>query len=67
MNEIRLGLSSKVNVSLYANSEFDWGQMNEIRDGLEDDLDVSLYANLKFSKYQMREIRLKLLKKSTLK
>ena len=44
MQEIRLGLMSKVDVSVYANSEFSDDQMEEIRRGLESGIDVSKYA-----------------------
>jgi hypothetical protein len=43
MKEIRLGLENNLDVSVYANPEFDKDQMKEIRLGLENKLDVSVY------------------------
>ena len=60
--EILEGLKSNVDVSIYANLEFDWRKMEQIRLGLEDNLNVSLYVKPKFNNYQMREIRLGLKK-----
>ena len=49
MDEIKLGLKNKVDVSIYAKKEFDCFQMYEIRLGLQNNLDVSFYANSNFS------------------
>ena len=57
MYEIREGLKSGVDVSLYADPKFDDLQMYEIRKGLESGVDVSLYADPKFGNWQMKEIR----------
>lgn len=56
-DEIRNGLESGVDVSVYANSKFDELQMMQIRFGLADRLNVSEYADPKFDGRQMREIR----------
>ncbi len=60
MDEIRLGLKHKVDVSQYANPKFDHHQMEQIRLGLEHSVDVSVYANPKFNYGQMEQIRLSL-------
>ena len=54
---IRVGLEDVVDVSLYADPEFNGYQMEQIRLGLEDGVDVSLYANPKFTGEQMWQIR----------
>ena len=64
---IRKGLEENLDVSIYANTDYNEHQMDEIRLGLEEDLDVSIYAKPEFDWEQMRKIRLKLLKESTLK
>ena len=58
MEEIRLGLTDGLDVSVYAKHEFDSEQMSEIRLGLADGLDVSVYAKPELSWKQMEEIRL---------
>jgi len=63
--EILEGLKSNVDVSTYANPNFDSWQMAQIKDGLQKDLDISLYAKPEYSYKQMEEIRLKLLKNKT--
>ena len=45
LNEIRVGLRRGVNVSIYADRVYHWGQMQMIRNGLERNLDVSKYAD----------------------
>ena len=62
MEQIRLGLKSKLDISIYAKPEFNSGQMKQIRYGLEQGLDVSKYAKPEFDEYQMNEIRLGLKK-----
>lgn len=57
MREIRLGLESKVDVSVYADKAYDWFQMKEIRKGLESCLDVEKYADPKLSFEVMHQIR----------
>ena len=52
--QIRYGLEANLDVSIYANSEFDWKQMQTIRLGLIDNLDVSIYAKPEFDTSQMR-------------
>lgn len=56
--EIRTGLYEGLNVSIYADSKYNWMQMREIRLGLEKKLKVSFYTNSLFSHWQMKEIRL---------
>lgn len=58
MEQIRKGLESGVDVSVYADPKFSYGQMKRIRDGLESGVDVSIYADPKFSAWQMEELRL---------
>ena len=58
--QIRTGLEDNLNVSIYANPEFNIYQMNQIRLGLVDNLDVSKYAKPEISAKQMRQIREKL-------
>lgn len=64
MEQIRLGLESKVDVSIYADPKFNPAQMKQIRLGLENDVDVSVYANPEFDAAQMKPIRLKLEKEA---
>ena len=64
MMEILWGLEENLDVSIYANEDFDGPQMKQIRLGLKDNLDVSLYAEPDLSDEQMREIRLKLKKEN---
>ena len=45
LNEIRVGLDRGVDVSIYANRIYHWGQMQMIRKGLERHLDISKYAD----------------------
>ena len=65
--EIREGLETDIDVSIYSEKDFNSNQMWQIRLGLEDNLDVFLYAKKEFNVWQMEEIRLKLLRESTLK
>ena len=51
--QIRVGLEDNLNVSIYANPEFNIYQMNQIRLGLVDNLDVSKYANKDFNSDKM--------------
>jgi hypothetical protein len=60
MFQIRLGLESKVDVSIYAQLDFNYSQMQEIRFGLEKGLDVSPYLNPSIDWKEMRAIRKKL-------
>ena len=57
MEQIRIGLLKKVDVSVYSKKEFDWKQMKEIRLGLEKNLNVSFYVNPGFNAHQMYELR----------
>ena len=65
MEAIREGLKDNLNVSIYANPDFNFLQMREIRLGLEDNLDVSIYAKKDLPNKKMEEIREELLKEST--
>lgn len=49
LNEIRLGLERGVNVSIYADRIYHWGQMQMIRKGLERHLDISKYSDPRVS------------------
>ena len=51
--EILGGLEDNLDVSIYANKEFDFLQMREIRIRLMLNLNAFLYANPKFNVYQM--------------
>ena len=57
MEQIRFGLESKVDVSIYADPKFHEYQMNAIREGLESGIDVSVYADTKYDYDQMDAIR----------
>ena len=67
MQEIRLGLEKKLNVSFYANMLYSCQQMKEIRLGLEAGLDVSSYSSLVLSATDMKKKRLSLLSDKTTK
>ena len=64
MYQIRLGLLSNIDVSIYAKIEFNSEQMSEIRLGLIDNLDVLIYAKKEFDWKQMEEIRKRLIKEA---
>ena len=66
MEQIKLGLEDKLDVSWYANPEFNLYQMKQIRLGLLNNIDVSIYAKKELNWKKMREIREKALKESTL-
>ena len=57
IRKIKQGLRNKVDISLYAKTDYNWLQMEQIRLGLIFDLDVSVYAKSEFDYEQMREIR----------
>jgi hypothetical protein len=57
MQQIRFGLEKSIDVSWYANPEFEWKQMKQIRLGLEEGLDVSYYTNPKITIYGIVEIK----------
>ena len=46
---IKEGLNKNLDVSIYANPEFNEYQMKEIKKGLENNVDVSIYANPNFN------------------
>ena len=62
MEQVRLGLEANVDVSIYANENYDCRQMEEIRLGLEDNLDVSNYLDFELDWDEMQAIRLELKK-----
>lgn len=57
LREIRKGLQEGLDVSIYADHEYNWHQMREIRRGLENRVDVSIYAKPLYQPRQMHEIR----------
>ena len=61
MEEIRLGLKNKVDVSVYANKKYDNKQMKEIRLGLEANIDVSSYLDPVLNPKTMRKRKNKLI------
>lgn len=58
--EIRRGKEEGLDVSLYANPEFNWLQMEQIRMGLKDKIDASIYADPANNYETMRQIRISL-------
>lgn len=56
--ELSLGKEEGLDVSAYANPDFNWLQMEQIRMGLKDKLDVSAYADPSYSHETMKQIRL---------
>lgn len=58
--EIRRGKEEGLDVSLYANPEFNWLQMEQIRMGLRDKIDASVYADPANNYETMRQIRISL-------
>lgn len=58
MDEIRKGLESGVDVSIYADPKYDGGQMQQIWLGLKSGIDVSVYADPKYDWTQMKQIRI---------
>ena len=65
--EIKKGIKENLDVSMYANPDFDIYKMEEIYLGLQENLDASIYAKPEYSWRIMRKIRNHLLKRSTLK
>jgi uncharacterized protein (DUF342 family) len=63
MQEIRMGLETRVDVSEYENPLYSWQQMREIRLGLEEGLDVSVYKSFMYTAPDMKEKRLLLEKR----
>lgn len=57
MEEIRLGLETGLDVSVYADPKYNTLQMAQIRLGRGQGMDVSVYANPKFDGWQMAQIR----------
>ena len=66
MWQVREGLLSNVEASIYAKTTFEWEQMEQIKWGLEDNLDVSIYTDPNLSWQKMEELRFELLEKDTL-
>ena len=58
IRQIRMGLDEKIDVSIYANPNYNWQQMRELRIGLREGLDVTPYRNQLYNWQQMQEIRL---------
>lgn len=54
--QIKRGLKSGVDVTIYAEPEYDWLQMSALRLGLERGLDVTVYAKPELNYCQMFEI-----------
>ena len=61
MNQIRIGLENKLDISWYAKPDFDWMQMKAIREGLEEDLNVSEYADPTIHRFKMHFINVSVL------
>lgn len=59
-HEIMLGKEEGLDVSVYANPEFNWLQMEQIRMGLKDKVDAKIYADPGYSYETMRQVRLAL-------
>ena len=57
IKEIKQGISSNVDVSVYMYPHFMPIQMRQIRLGLQDNLPVHWYANFSYDWFQMEEIR----------
>lgn len=60
ITEIFKGLEKYLDISIYANKEYNSSQMEQIRLGLEKGLDVSLYVKVEISWREMEQIRNKL-------
>lgn len=56
LRELREGFEKGLDVSYYADPDFEHTQMKVIREGLEKGLGVSVYAKLKFDLFQMRQL-----------
>ena len=57
IKELKLGIDSKVEVSVYFDTRFIGMQMRQIRLGLQDNLPVAVYTNAMYDWLQMEEIR----------
>ena len=57
MNEIRIGMESGLDVSVYMDPEYTNEQMKQIRYGMDHNIDVSKYADPSISASDMEEIR----------
>lgn len=57
LEEIRLGLENRVDVSVYAKVLYSWEQMREIRIGMQNKIDISKYKSMVHSATDMRKIR----------
>lgn len=55
--QIYLGLQAGIDVSIYADPEFEFDQMKEIKDGLVNRVDARLYADPKLSADEMYHMR----------
>ena len=66
IRKIKQGLRNKVDIFLYAKTDYNWLQMEQIRLGLIFDLDVSKYTKPEIPSDKMFKIREKLLRESML-
>ena len=57
MEEMRLEMSQRIDMSLYRQQGFDNQQLFQIRKGISDGIDVSIYAKKEYLSDQMRELR----------
>lgn len=55
--ELRRGFEEGLDISAYADPNFEHEQMEVIREGLEKGLDVSVYDKLEFDHFQMSQIK----------
>lgn len=56
LKELKKGYERDVNISLYANPNFEYEQMSYIRQGLENNVDISKYASTNYSHFLMEII-----------
>ena len=56
LEELKRGYDSGLDISIYANPEFDNVQMSYIRLGLENNIDINKYAFVKYNYYVMETI-----------
>ena len=55
--ELRRGFEEGLDISVYADPDFEHEQMEVIREGLEKGLDVSVYDKLEFDHFQMSQVK----------
>lgn len=56
LKELKKGYEHNINISLYANPNFEYEQMSYIRQGLENNVDISKYASTNYSHFLMEII-----------